>query len=274
MAARLQQAAAPGEILVGAQTLALARGRGRGRGAGAARAEGEGGAGGGVPAARRGRGAGAFARGAVRRAASASSRCSGTPGRARSKAARCELVTVVGEPGVGQVAAGRGARRRARCPGRRRGRCLSYGEGITYCPVVEVIKQLGTLPADPAAAAALRSLLGESDAPTSPDEIAWAFRKLLEQSGAAARRVRRHPVGRGDVPRSRRARRAASRPARRSCSSASRGPSLRERRPQWPVALAARAAAGRQTSTQLLPDASRPDCGHGSRAPPAATRCL
>ena len=62
------------------------------------------------------------------------------------------------------------------------GRCLSYGEGITYFPVVEVIKQLGALPADPAAAAAIRSLLGESDAATSPDEIAWAFRKLLEQA--------------------------------------------------------------------------------------------
>ena len=33
-----------------------------------------------------------------------------------------------------------------------------------------------------AAAGALRGLLGESDAPTSADEIAWAFRKLLEQS--------------------------------------------------------------------------------------------
>ena len=42
VAARLQQAAAPGEILVGAETLALARCRGRGGGARAARAEGEG----------------------------------------------------------------------------------------------------------------------------------------------------------------------------------------------------------------------------------------
>ena len=37
------------------------------------------------------------------------------------------------------------------------------------------------LPSDPVAAAAIRSLLGESDVGTSGDEIAWAFRKLLEE---------------------------------------------------------------------------------------------
>src|SRR5205823_5252340 len=63
------------------------------------------------------------------------------------------------------------------------GRCLSYGEGITYWPVVELIKQLNALPSDPAAAAAIRSLLGDTDAETSAEEIAWAFRKLLEEQG-------------------------------------------------------------------------------------------
>ena len=62
-----------------------------------------------------------------------------------------------------------------------RGRCLPYGAGITYWPVVEVIKQLDALPSDPAAAAAIRSLLGESEAGTSAEEIGWAFRKLLEE---------------------------------------------------------------------------------------------
>ncbi|HEU5404806.1 MAG TPA: tetratricopeptide repeat protein, partial [Gaiellaceae bacterium] len=61
-----------------------------------------------------------------------------------------------------------------------RGRCLSYGDGITYWPVVEILKQLGTLP-EGDAARPLRSLLGESDAPAEAGEIAWAFRKLLEQ---------------------------------------------------------------------------------------------
>ena len=65
-----------------------------------------------------------------------------------------------------------------------RGRCLPYGEGITYWPVVEVLKQLDVLPTDEAAALAIRSLLGESDAPTSAEEIAWAFRKTLEHAAA------------------------------------------------------------------------------------------
>ena len=36
-------------------------------------------------------------------------------------------------------------------------------------------------PSDPVAAAAIRSLLGESEAATNSDEIAWAFRRLLEE---------------------------------------------------------------------------------------------
>ena len=59
-----------------------------------------------------------------------------------------------------------------------------YGEGITYWPVVEVLKQLDVLPPEEAAAAAIRSLLGESEAATSAEEIAWAFRKTLEQAAA------------------------------------------------------------------------------------------
>src|SRR6185312_814955 len=94
--------------------------------------------------------------------------------------ARCELVTVVGDAGVGKsrlVAEALDAVE-ARVV---RGRCLPYGDGITYWPVVEVVKQLAALPSDPVAAAAIHSLLSESEVGTSGDEIAWAFRKLLEQ---------------------------------------------------------------------------------------------
>jgi class 3 adenylate cyclase len=96
---------------------------------------------------------------------------------------RCELVTVVGEPGVGKsrLVAQFTATLEARVVN---GRCLSYGEGISYFPVVEVVRQLGTVPNDSAVAAAIGSLLGESEAATSPDEIAWAFRKLLETAAA------------------------------------------------------------------------------------------
>ena len=99
--------------------------------------------------------------------------------RAQARSA-CELLTVVGEAGVGKsrLVAEALAMIEARVV---RGRCLPYGEGITYWPVVEVLKQLAVLPSDPAAAAAIRSLLGESDVGTSGDEIAWAVRKLLEE---------------------------------------------------------------------------------------------
>jgi class 3 adenylate cyclase len=93
---------------------------------------------------------------------------------------RCELVTVVGDPGVGKsrLVAEALARIDARVVG---GRCVSYGEGITYWPVVEVVKQLDALPAGESAARAIRSLLGVPDLAAGTDEIAWAVRKLLEE---------------------------------------------------------------------------------------------
>jgi class 3 adenylate cyclase/tetratricopeptide (TPR) repeat protein len=100
-------------------------------------------------------------------------------------AKRCELMTIVGAAGVGKsrLVAQVFASVEATVV---RGRCLPYGEGITYWPVVEILKQLGVQPPDETAALAIRSLLGESQAPTSADEIAWAVRKTLEH--AAARR--------------------------------------------------------------------------------------
>jgi class 3 adenylate cyclase/tetratricopeptide (TPR) repeat protein len=67
-----------------------------------------------------------------------------------------------------------------------RGRCLSYGEGITYWPVVEVVKALGDYAerVDEVARAALDGLLGQVDSGATPGELAWAFRKLLEAHAA------------------------------------------------------------------------------------------
>jgi class 3 adenylate cyclase/tetratricopeptide (TPR) repeat protein len=61
-----------------------------------------------------------------------------------------------------------------------RGRCLSYGDGITYWPVVEIVKQLldGDAPADPVVAA----LLNREQVTT--DDIALAVRRLLELAAA------------------------------------------------------------------------------------------
>jgi class 3 adenylate cyclase len=100
----------------------------------------------------------------------------------------CELVTVVGSAGVGKsrlVAEFLAATDAAVV----RGRCLSYGEGITYWPVVEVLKQLepqrAGLELDSVATEALDVVLG-GEGMSSTDEIAWAFRKLLEAVAADA----------------------------------------------------------------------------------------
>ncbi len=100
----------------------------------------------------------------------------------------CHLFTVLGPAGVGKS---RLAAEFLDSLGDSvvvRGRCLPYGEGITYWPVVEVLKQiLGSDPAalerygiDPGAALAIRSVLGDESAHASAEEIAWAVRKLLE----------------------------------------------------------------------------------------------
>jgi class 3 adenylate cyclase len=103
---------------------------------------------------------------------------------ARAEADRsCQLFTILGSAGVGKsrLAAEFLAGLEARVV---RGRCLSYGEGITYWPVVEIVKQLATLP-EGDAARPLRSLLGETELSVSAEEIAWGFRKLLEQEAHA-----------------------------------------------------------------------------------------
>jgi class 3 adenylate cyclase/tetratricopeptide (TPR) repeat protein len=102
----------------------------------------------------------------------------------RARSGRCcELVSVVGDAGIGKsrLVAEAVASVDATVV---RGRCLPYGEGITYWPVVEVLKQLDRVPADVTAAKAIRSLLGESEAATSAEEIAWAFRKTLEDAAS------------------------------------------------------------------------------------------
>src|SRR5207247_7513209 len=96
---------------------------------------------------------------------------------------RCEMATIVGDAGVGKsrLVAEVLALLEATVV---HGRCLPYGEGITYWPVVEVLKQLGVVPPDEAAAEAIRSLLGETEAAASAEEIAWAFRKTLEHAAS------------------------------------------------------------------------------------------
>ena len=93
----------------------------------------------------------------------------------------CQLFTILGPAGVGKS---RLAAEFLASLGDAivlvRGRCLPYGEGITYWPVVEVVKQLPATEVDAVADETLRALVGDEEMVTSSEEIAWAFRKLLE----------------------------------------------------------------------------------------------
>ncbi len=177
VAARLQQAAAPGEILLGRETCALARD--------AVVVEEL------APIELKGKQAPivAYRLEALTRDAPGVARHLDAPmvGRTHERhvlddafanAARkraCALFTLLGAAGVGKSRLAReflsGVDARVV-----QGQCLSYGEGITYWPVVEVLKQLGGSAGQPA----LEALLGETETPTTPEEIAWALRKVLE----------------------------------------------------------------------------------------------
>jgi class 3 adenylate cyclase/predicted ATPase len=187
VAARLEQAAQPGEVLIGAETLALARDavdvealeplalKGKSELLEAFRLlavrEGEG-------TARRQDAPMVGRETELRRLRDAFDQA----GHDRS----CQLFTILGAAGVGKsrlVAEFLAALDTATVV---RGRCLPYGEGITYWPVVEVVKQLPPQELDASAQEAIDALLGDDAAPASATEIAWAFRKLLESAAAEA----------------------------------------------------------------------------------------
>ena len=101
----------------------------------------------------------------------------------------CQLFTILGAAGIGKSRLVYEFLAQPIHATAVRGRCLAYGEAITYWPVVEVLKQiLGTDPTarlqqlalEPPVGQAILSLLGENSAAASTNEIAWAFRELLE----------------------------------------------------------------------------------------------
>jgi class 3 adenylate cyclase len=92
----------------------------------------------------------------------------------------CQLFTVLGAAGVGKS---RLVQEFANSLGATlvvRGRCLPYGEGITYWPLVEVLNELRAFEGDVLVGETVRALLWDEQHVSSSDEIAWAFRKQLE----------------------------------------------------------------------------------------------
>jgi class 3 adenylate cyclase/tetratricopeptide (TPR) repeat protein len=113
---------------------------------------------------------------------------------------RCRLVTVVGEPGVGksrlaaELVARIGPRARVL-----RGRCLSYGEGITYWAIGEIVREAAGIrdehspheararlhalvdgvPNGRIVAARVAQLLGVAEGVATAPETAWAIRQFL-----------------------------------------------------------------------------------------------
>jgi len=92
----------------------------------------------------------------------------------------CQLFTVLGPAGVGKSRLASEFLTSLEDALIVRGRCLPYGEGITYWPVVEVVKQLPPTTNGAKGTEVIAGLVGETDIVTSSPEIAWAFRNLLE----------------------------------------------------------------------------------------------
>ena len=97
-----------------------------------------------------------------------------------------QLVTVVGPPGIGKSRLVRELLTRTRTRVLV-GRCLSYGDGITYWPLTEIVSQVGDLRAAFAgesdgdlAATRVGVALGTAEATATSEEIAWGFRRLFE----------------------------------------------------------------------------------------------
>lgn len=117
----------------------------------------------------------------------------------------CRLVTILGAPGMGKSRLA--AEFTGWLAGRARvlaGRCLAYGEGITYWPMAEVVREaagiadddpperatarIAALVADPddsaTVAARLASVVGLTEEAAPAQEAFWALRRLLEALAA------------------------------------------------------------------------------------------
>jgi class 3 adenylate cyclase/tetratricopeptide (TPR) repeat protein len=89
---------------------------------------------------------------------------------------RCHLFTILGAAGVGKSRLTSELLGDALNASVLYGRCLDYGEGITFWPVISILKQLG----ERAESTIARLVEGAS----SPNELFWAVRAQLEEVAA------------------------------------------------------------------------------------------
>ena len=113
---------------------------------------------------------------------------------ATTEARRCRLVAVVGEPGIGktrlvaELTSGLGSEATVLT-----GRCVAYGEGASYLPLAELVREAAgpdprsrigeLLRGDEAAelvAARVAEAIGAADGAAPTGETFWAFRRFLE----------------------------------------------------------------------------------------------
>ena len=108
--------------------------------------------------------------------------------------ASCRLVTIVGPPGIGKSRLAREVVRSLEPEARVVvGRCLAYGEGITYLPLAEIVREvagadpesalteiLANVERGPIATRLIIGAIGAKGEAGSPEETAWAFRLLFE----------------------------------------------------------------------------------------------
>ena len=111
----------------------------------------------------------------------------------------CSLATIAGPPGIGKSRLARELVRSLEKDARVVvGRCIAYGEGITYLPLAEVVREVAGADPEPALARLLTNVergpiatqriagaIGARDEAGSPEETAWAFRRLFETLAAS-----------------------------------------------------------------------------------------